>query len=289
MKFLVLIITGVLWFIVSMLVLLVFESSMGFGALLFTFLIYAAILSTRDPTFIIVWGQSATVFFMIVAIFFSFLASEANPSYPFSVSQHGYSSCTAKTGVNAVYNPHGSSYPGPLYTYCPYRTSRWADLQGIPPVGYNATAENIYKPNVNEPCVDSNCAFLATTDKKDYTDRGSGLTNGFATGVTITDVFPCPGVNMLEFNQYGRFGKGRVICATCSKYLSLYNGYTEGAQCEPGASTVFCHLCVEPSLRQSPWQITAVAIVFVVFALICQLFMCVYCSLSLRKPKQLKM
>jgi hypothetical protein len=255
--------------------------------------IYALLIFVKligDETFILIYGQVVVVFSFLVSVWFMRFASEADPSLSFSVSQHGKSSCTPKLfNDKAPYNPHGSTWDGPLYGYCPYRTSTWADRLELSPIGFNKTIGNVFVPDTNYPCsVDSACDFLASTRLEDYPDKGSGLTGGFFVGKTIENVEPCPGVDMMEFNKYGKLGVGKVICAHCSRYFFHEGIYPEGELCDDAELTHFCHICKESSFNQKPWQVTAVFITFIVISIKLQLGLVALGVISLLKKRKIK-
>lgn len=233
--------------------------------------------------FKMIWSQFLIVVLVVFTLYFSYLAAEGDPSISFTISQHGLSSCSNKVNDNTViYNPHGSSLKGPFYSFCPYKGSRWGDRSNIPPIGFNKSSSNIFVPDLNSPCpigddIDANsCDFLASTRKQDFLDMGSGLSNGHTTGVTITNISPCPGVDMFQINRFKKDGLGNVICATCSRYLFHYHGFQEGEDCPDSKSTSLCGLCKEPSLLQSTFQLRATAVILISYTSFCQLCLILY-------------
>lgn len=275
---------------VPTILLVAFNSINGAILMLVVFALVFCIGLVKDEIFILIYGQVIVVACFLVSLWFMRFAAEADPSLVFSTSQHGKSSCTSKLFTNiAPYNPHGSSWDGPFYGFCPYRTATWADRSDVSPIGFNKTVGNVFVPDLDYPCpVGSTCDYLATTRKQDYVDGGSGLTGGFFIGKTITNVEPCPGVDMLEFNKFGKLGKGKVICAHCSRYFFHEGIYPEGELCEDADVTHFCHICKESSFNQKPWQVTAVFITFVVVSIKMQLILCGLGIASLFKKRKVK-
>jgi energy-coupling factor transporter transmembrane protein EcfT len=242
--------------------------------------------------FKMIYSQFLIIILIVFTLHFTYIAAEGDPDISFTISQHGMSSCSSKINDDTViYNPHGSSLKGPFYSFCPYKTSRWGDRSNIRPIGFNRSVSNVFLPDINSPCPDDigidpiDCDYLASTRKQDFLDKGSGLSNGYTTGVKITNISPCPGVDMFKLNKFQKDGLGNVICATCSRYLFHYYGFQEGEDCTDSSNTILCGLCKEPSLLQETWQIRATAIILIVYTSLSQVCLILYFFNSVLKNR----
>lgn len=281
---------AIYFILIPTLLLAAFNSLNGAILMLCIFGLLVVVRMFGDETFTLIYGQVVVIFAFLVSLWFMRFASEADPSLAFTVSQHGKSSCSPKLyTAGVVYNPHGSTWDGPFYGFCPYRTSTWADRLDLPPIGFNRTTGNVFVPDTNQPCpVGSVCDFLASTKPEHYPDNGGGLTGGFFTGKTMTDISPCPGVDMMEFNKHGKLGLGKVICTHCSRYFFHEGIYPEGELCPDADTTHFCSICKESSFYQKPWQVTAVFITFIVVSIKLQIGLIVLGVMSLLKKRKIK-
>ena len=157
-------------------------------------------------------------------------------------SPAGMSSCTRNAYAQPPYNPNGlsdytdASYVDSHVDYCPYPEVRWADSTDVP---FTGTDENdVLDPNP-QPCVLCN---MASQRPVDYAkNKGRGLSHNWFYGASPLDTMLCPGVDR-TINSAGLIGKGRPICAHCSRH------FDPTGSCDPPVNDMLCALwCPNPS------------------------------------------
>lgn len=177
------------------------------------------------------------LFELAVVIMYGVFAQQMVSWFPLASLPCGRSSCLnlaeEQPFVTKIpYHPLGqySLSHHPYYSFCPIPRCRWADttgeaIQGYPELEDDPTLPDTSGPSCNtlvtSPTSSPTCAYLATTNGKDYMDLGKGLRLGYYPGVVSTDTAFCPMIDPGALQPDNvTHGRGVEVCSTCTHYLS---------------------------------------------------------------------
>lgn len=155
------------------------------------------------------------------------------------------SSCSSVTNQDAV--PYRPSSYGPLtrinatnqvesvyFHYCPNIHCRWAGSNG------NNTIQG-YEEDRKTPCSGIDCPHLATTNVRDYPNRGLGLAQGWFPASVTTETELCEGVDPSV--PLGQLPRGRLVCSICTHTFYDWGLIPTKDGCSDSGGDWFCWAC----------------------------------------------
>ena len=188
------------------------------------------------------------IFILYLFVYASFASQAADTYWPLHLGGDpicNQSSCSPVTLQNEY--PYRPASYGPLYAldvnndrksiyfhYCPNLNCRWAGDNG------NHTIQG-YQEGGQIPCSGVSCANLASTNVKDYPNKGIGLAQGYFFNSVVTETALCEGVDPIV--PEGQLPKGRLICSVCTAAFVERGLLPTADGCDDPGGNWFCFVC----------------------------------------------
>lgn len=198
-------------------------------------------------TIICVTFTTSLVYLTFTMVYISFASQAAYEDWPLQIGNVicNQSSCSSVTGQDI--NPYRPKSFGPLtqqlqpgvttskyFHFCPNIHCRWAGSNG------NNTIQGYEEDRVT-PCSGMDCPNYASTNVKDYPNKGIGLSQGFFLSSVVTETALCEGVSPVVPD--GQLPQGRLVCATCTFAFARHNLIPNTDGCTDSGGDLFCWVC----------------------------------------------